>query len=233
MKFFLNFFNQNDEWKSTLYTPTMIQKINDRYLIEDCWHNRIIYSKEISKPIKQWKTLSNEIFEGHTFASNDSGNIILCDNTDKDILEVYNEKFKLIQQIRIKEYLSADFSYRNNFNLVRPHFVFFDKSSQLFIVALSWANSLMLLKEDNSGKLSVVNITKLNINKDSYLKFISKFDDLIWISEKENWIGFEIIDEKLVEKKRYPIPIELQNQNFICKIKKKYFVTCFWGGKFL
>lgn len=82
-------------WQSRLYTPTMIQKIDDTYFISDCWHNRIIYSKKLSAPIKRWKTLSDEVFGGHTLAY--GGKFVLADNTDKDSIfvwkkdEIFNE----------------------------------------------------------------------------------------------------------------------------------------------
>ena len=65
----------HESWESRLYTPTMIQKIDDTYFISDCWHNRIIYSKKISASIKRWKTLSDDVFGGHTLAY--SGKFVL------------------------------------------------------------------------------------------------------------------------------------------------------------
>jgi len=37
-------------WEERLYTPTTITQISDFYFIVDCWHHRIIYSKEVEAP---------------------------------------------------------------------------------------------------------------------------------------------------------------------------------------
>ena len=65
----------------------MMQKIKNDYFIVDCWHNRVIYSNTLSKPISKWETLSNHVFGGHTVSTD--GKFLVCDNTDKDEIALY------------------------------------------------------------------------------------------------------------------------------------------------
>lgn len=55
-------------WRSSLYTPTMIQKVGNDYFIVDCWHHRIIYNDNLRDKISAWKTLTEDINGGHTLA---------------------------------------------------------------------------------------------------------------------------------------------------------------------
>ena len=55
-------------WRSSLYTPTMIQKVGSDYFIVDCWHHRIIYNNNLRDKISAWKTLTEDINGGHTLA---------------------------------------------------------------------------------------------------------------------------------------------------------------------
>ena len=85
----------------------------------------------------------------------------------------------------------------------------------------------MIHNED--GCFVVDDICFPDIDKNSYLKFISYFDELIWISAREHLVGFEIINKKLVEKLRICMPKQFQDGiNYITKIKETYYMTA-WG----
>lgn len=61
------------EWKEQLYTPTHIEKIDECYFIVDCWHQRVIYSSNLTEPIINWNTLSDTLGNPHSISSD--GNV--------------------------------------------------------------------------------------------------------------------------------------------------------------
>ena len=69
-----------------------------------------------------------------------------------------------------------------------------------------------------------------NIDQNSYLKFISYFDGLIWIAAREFLIGFDLENHKFIEKKRILMTENFRDGiNFITKIGETYFMTA-WGS---
>lgn len=76
-------------WRNSLYTPTMIQKIDNNYFIVDCWHHRIIYNDNLRDKISAWKTLTEDINGGHTLACD--GEFYFCDDTDSGQIKIFSK----------------------------------------------------------------------------------------------------------------------------------------------
>lgn len=216
------------KWRDRIYTPTQLSKVDNNYFIVDCWHNRIIYSDDLMDKICNWHTLSNRVLGGHTVSSD--GKVIIVDSTDTDEILVFKKtknKYRKIQTIKIQKYLPENFSFRNDFNLCRPHFTLFYKDN-IFVVSLSWANALMVL-ENVENHIFVKEIFFPKIDNNCYLKFISVFDGLIWIAAREYLVGLDCINGKLIEKNRIEMPENFRDGiNYITKIKNTYYLTA-WG----
>ena len=89
-----------------LYTPTQIVKIGRKYYIEDCWHHRIIFNKDIHKPINEWDILTDNVLGGHTIAQGKK--YIVADDTDNDRLLIFEKRFgrySLSGSIYVSQYL--------------------------------------------------------------------------------------------------------------------------------
>lgn len=86
-----------DAWRSVLYTPTMITKLGRQYFIADCWHSRIIYGDDLSRPICDWFTLTEDLCGGHSIDGD--GEIFLCearfDGGGVNPIAVWNVPFAL------------------------------------------------------------------------------------------------------------------------------------------
>ena len=57
-----------------LKVPTQITKQGDYYFIVDCYHNQVIYTKNMGIPLKEWKVMTNDVTLPHAIASD--GNFI-------------------------------------------------------------------------------------------------------------------------------------------------------------
>lgn len=87
---FLIILGYKNFWRCFLYNPTMISKIDNLYFIVDCDNHRVIYNDKLAEPIWTWKTLTEDIIDGHSIASDNE--LYVIDNTDEDKLEVFIKK---------------------------------------------------------------------------------------------------------------------------------------------
>lgn len=117
-----------------LYTATKISKIGDTYFIVDCWHHRIIYSRNLNTPISEWRTLDDRIAGPHSIVSD--GDLYVAEDTGRHAIKVYNNKnekdFQLSQVIR-----NVGF---------RPHRTIYDPKRMAFYVVGSGDQSLHIFK---------------------------------------------------------------------------------------
>jgi hypothetical protein len=75
------------DFRDRLYTPTLIQKIDDLYYIVDCWHHRIIYSNTVERPISSWNILDENIGGPHSVVSN--GDYLFVENTGYNSMKIF------------------------------------------------------------------------------------------------------------------------------------------------
>lgn len=187
----------NENYNNNLYTPTQITKINNLYFIVDCWHHRIIYSKNINSPINEWSILDNNLAGPHSIASN--GNLYVTEDTGRHCIKVYKkqtlENFKLVQTI---EKIG-----------LRPHKTVYDKIHKQFFIIGSLDQSIYIFKELN-GKLIFVfknNIKELN---GQYCRSITIKNQFLYIIGVNNIIIYQIFNN-------YIIPSEMDlilNENY-------------------
>ena len=68
----------------TLNVATYITKVDDTYFIADCYHDQILYNKNLTDPVSQWCVLTDEVHYAHTIASD--GVMFLVDDTENNRL---------------------------------------------------------------------------------------------------------------------------------------------------
>lgn len=49
-----------------LSVPTYITRLQDTYFLVDCYHDEIICSDSLSRPLNEWDVMTDEISRGHT-----------------------------------------------------------------------------------------------------------------------------------------------------------------------
>ena len=80
---------QQAGYRARLYTPTMITRLLGTYFIVDCWHHRIIHSRNLHAPLVRWKTLDDDIAGPHSIATD--GTFHVAEDTGRHGLFVYRE----------------------------------------------------------------------------------------------------------------------------------------------
>ena len=183
-------------YQDRLYTPTQITKLFGTYFIIDCWHHRILYSKNISTSIASWKTLDDDLAGPHSIASN--GSVYVVDDTGRHALKIYrslsDDKFELIQTVP------------NVGN--RPHRVLYDHRNKQFLIIGSKDQSIHIFIEKNGKLVSVFEQEIVQLEKQycrsitiqgSVLYFVG-VNDILLFELKRHSIGKMIKKIKLDKK---------------------------------
>lgn len=53
-----------DDWRAHLYSPTFARNIDNKWIIVDCWHSRIIWNTQLDKDLTHWHVMEND-FSAH------------------------------------------------------------------------------------------------------------------------------------------------------------------------
>ena len=129
-------------WEDCLYVPTMIQKVNDDYFIVDCWNHRILYNDSLDKDLSSWSMLTDENYRGGRTVASD-GRILVCDNTDRSEILVYQKSGDGYSQIQVIEGA-----------LGRPHYVLYDEEHDCFYAIVSMLGKLYEY-QDKTNRIEV------------------------------------------------------------------------------
>lgn len=113
-------------WETRLNAPTSFQRIGDEYFLVDCWHDRIIYTRDYTKPVAEWLVMDDTNPEGpHSVATD--GYMYVVDDTENERVLTY------------KRSATGGFTYIGavtvaNVNDERPHRVQYDAGTNAFYV---------------------------------------------------------------------------------------------------
>ena len=161
--------NQNPDhtdgnYTERLYTPTFITKetLNQNeiiYFIVDCWHHRIIFSKDLYAPISNWNILTDAIAGPHSLACD--GDLLITEDTGRNALMVFkyigNGLFNFNQYIQ---------------NIgIRPHRTIYDEASKLFYIIGGFSQNIVAIKNDG-GTARIIYNKQLEVLKDCYVRSI-------------------------------------------------------------
>jgi hypothetical protein len=201
-------------WEDTLYVPTQITKIDNKYFIVDCLHSRVIYSDDISSKLSDWKLLT-KTNRGHSLASD--GAVLLHDDTEDSSILVFSKNDK------------GDFYRSQTISDVtgRPHYIMYDKDSDLFYALASEEGKIYILK-NNHGIVSIVDSFVVEPNNGCYIRSFDMIDGHIYLISGNGNIykikyknpGYEIVDS-------YKVPDSMVVMNNIIKIDDYYYLTSF------
>ncbi len=204
------------DWREFLYTPTIISNLNGIYVIQDCWQGRIIYSKNLTKDLSKWKTISEDVSSGHSMASN--GDVLVLDNSNADLIYICRELNGDLVKIQ-------DISIAN-----RPHFVLWDDNTEMFYVFSSYYGQITVLALSDDNKYSIVNT--IFLDNIVYMRSASIIEGYLYIPDAFGSIhkidylnGFDEIDSYIVDD-------EIGGMNQITKIQDYYYLTIYSGSNF-
>lgn len=200
-----------------MYTPTMVQKIGEDYFIIDCWHHRILFSKNLEEPIYMWNTLTDDIRGGHTIASD--GELYLCDDTDYNAIRVFKKNGDSFKQTQIIGGIET-----------RPHFVIYDKVSSNFFVISSLGGILWIIKNDG-GQAKIERKVEIAEIKETYVRSFSLIDGFFYFISGNGFIWKVMLDESAYSVlEKFAVPFELSGMNQIVKIGEYFYITVYQDG---
>lgn len=203
-----------ERWEDRLYTPTMINKIDDLYFIVDCWHHRIIYSDDIEKDISQWSTLVDNVKGAHSITTN--GSVILIDDTDNSRVLVFKKVGKKIEQVQVLNNIDG-----------RPHYVLYDEITENFFVISSEQGVIWSFKE-NEGRVELIDGAVIDALQGDYVRSINIIDGYMYtVSGGGEILKLNYVDKSFNVLEGYSVPDELFGMNFLTKIQDYYYITSY------
>lgn len=195
-----------------LSVPTHITKIEDLYYIVDCYHDQVIYSENLEKPLSEWQVLTAEMSMGHTLVSD--GVVYLLDDTENHrvmIFEKADERFYFTQ-------------YFDNVG-IRPHYSVYNEADETFYVWSSMTGEMYLFKrEQDSTEMYLAEIKTIPELDGVYTRTFTIMGDRIYFVSgggavlEADLASFEILQ-------RFPVPDSMAGMVQIMKIQNYYYIT--------
>jgi hypothetical protein len=176
-----------------LYTATNLVKIDDYYFIIDCWHHRIIYSKQLDAKIENWHILDDNIAGPHSIVSD--GQIYVAEDTGRHNLLVWARTGDSFYNTQILENIG-----------LRPHRVLYNNKNRHFYAVGSWDQSLFILENVNNS-LVVANIIDLKHIKGKYCRSITIRGEFLYVIAGDTIAKYLIVGNSIEFIKNYPLNI--------------------------
>lgn len=202
---------QTNPW-TTLSVPTCITRIQDTCFIVDCYHDQIIYSDSLSRPLEEWKVMTDRISRGHTLAGD--GVVYLADDTENHRVLVFEKEadgFLLTQTF-------PDIG-------IRPHFIVYDENTSLFYVLSSMTGEIYVFERlKDSSQVVLKDIRCLEKLNGIYVRsFTILEDEIYFVSGNSSIIRARLSDLEILEE--YPVPPKLAGMIQLEKIQGDYYIT--------
>ncbi len=214
----LSSYEKTHNYDDVLSVPTYITKVGDNYFIVDSYHNRVIYSSDLSAPLNEWYIMCSEATQPHTMASD--GDIYLVEDTENNRVLVY----ELIEGCFLNTQAIYDIGNR-------PHFTVYDEESDTFYVWSSYSAELYCFRHTpDSTRLYLTDIRKIEDLSGLYVRSFTIIDGDIYFtagtSDTAPQPEILVCDlDTLTVKKRAPVPNELAGMVQIMKIDKMFYIT--------
>lgn len=206
-----------NSYRSRLYSPTYINRIEDNYYIVDCWHHRIIRNDNLLDDIVDWETLNVEINNPHTIVTD--GSLLVVEDTGNDALKVLKPSGDGIQEVQTIYGIGS-----------QPNKLVYDDKNERFYGISASSQQIFVLK-NTGGLLELEKIVKLGFLKTAYVRSLALIDnELYFVSgpgkitvANHHDLSFDLIRE-------YSVPFEYQGMNDIIKIGSYYYLTVYQNG---
>ncbi len=197
----------------TLKVPTQITKQGDYYFIVDCYHNQVIYTKNMGIPLKQWKVMTNDVTLPHAIASD--GNFYLVADTEKNRILVFEWKNGRFQNTQRLDDIG-----------IRPHYIQYDKETDSFFVWSSMTGDMYILnKAPDTETLCIREVRHIKELGNYYVRsFTIDGNQIIFPSGTNRYMmivnknTFEVLG-------RYPVTSEISGMAYVLPIGSYYYMT--------
>ncbi|MEC0140607.1 ATP-binding cassette domain-containing protein [Paenibacillus macerans] len=207
-----------NNYKSKLYSPTFITKIDERYFIVDCWHHRVVHNDNLLDEIGYWDTLPIDLNNPHSIASD--GSVILIEDTGNDAVKV------------LKIFGSSNFVETQTISGIgrQPNKIVYDNNTNRFYGISASSQQIFVLKNINDV-VEVEKVVKLDFLKSAYVRSISLINESLYIVSGPGKImvvnhqdlSFDLVNE-------YTVPFNFQGMNEIIKIGSYFYISIYQNG---
>lgn len=198
---------------SSLLMPTQVTKVNNTYFILDCYHNQVIYSDNIGAPIKQWKLMTNNVYNPHALASD--GEIYLVVDTENHRVLSYEkttDRFNELQQFK---------------NIgIRPHYAVYDAPTATFYVWSSLTGEMYLFRRlPGSKSLYLAQVKCVPQLNGVYVRSFTISGNDIFLPAVEYQSILQIDKETFAIKASYPVPENIAGMVQLSVIGNYFYLT--------
>ena len=197
---------------SSLSVPSCITRIGEDYFIVDTYHDQIICSDSLTRPLTEWRVVTDQITRGHTIAGD--GTVYLADDTENNrvlVLEKKDGKFLLTQ-----EFAAIG---------TRPHYVVYDEKTERFYAYSSMTGELYVFRRlKDSSQVVMEDIRSIEKLNGVYVRsFTIMGNEIYFVSGNSTIIRAKLKDLSILEE--YPVPAEIAGMIQLEKIQDYYYIT--------
>lgn len=195
-----------------LCIPTQITKIDNDYFIVDCYHNQILTSSILDKPLTEWLVMTDQINQGHSIAGD--GTVYLADDTENNRILIFEKKDGIF-------YLTQTFEEIG----IRPHYVVYDYDTSRFYALSSMTGELyVFFRPDKSSAVALEKIMSIPELENIYVRsFTIDGNNIYFVSGNSSIICASKKD--LTIRETYPVPDEIASMIQLTKIQNYYYIT--------
>lgn len=202
-----------DNIYQNLKVPTQITKIGDTYFIVDCYHDQVIYSRDLLRPLPEWKVLTKSVKQPHTIASD--GSVYLVDDTENNRILVF-------------EKVSGRLTHTQTLNSIgnRPHYIVYDTITATFYAWSSLTGEMYLLKrQPGTNQVYIEKICRIDELSGIYIRSFTILGDHIYFPSGNN-AYITVADKNTFQVvQRYPVDSSIAGMAQIVKIQDYYYIT--------
>lgn len=195
-----------------LSVPTQITKIGEDYFIVDCYHDQILTSPEIGRPLTEWLVMTDQISRGHTIAGD--GTVYLADDTENNRILVFEKK-------------DGRFLLTQTFDGigVRPHYVVYDETDERFYALSSMTGELyVFFRPGRDSSVALERILSVPELDQVYVRsFTIDGDDIYFVSGNSNILRTSKKDLTVLE--RFPVPPQIAGMIQLARIQDYFYIT--------
>ena len=197
---------------SFLSVPSCVARIGDDYFIVDTYHDQILFSDSLSRPLDEWGVVTDQIRRGHTIAGD--GTVYLADDTENNrilILEKKDGAFLLTQEF-------TDIG-------IRPHYVVYDEGTERFYAYSSMTGELYVFRRlPDSSQVVLEDIRSIEKLNGVYVRSFSILgDEIYFVSGNSSIIRAKLKDLSILEE--YPVPAQIAGMVQLEKIQDYFYIT--------
>ena len=197
---------------SDLCVPTLVTRIAYTYFIVDCYHDQIIYSDSLDRPLQEWYVMTDQICRGHTLAGD--GQVYLADDTENNRILVFENK----SGTYVHTQTLADIG-------IRPHYIVYREEDGCFYAWSSMTGEMYVLRrEQDSTRVYLSEIRTVPSLQGCYVRsFTIMGDEIYFVSGNSSVIRADLSSFRILEE--YPVPDAIAGMIQITWIDGYFYIT--------